>query len=171
MSSKDAPNSTTLETMIRRSAITSTDEHLDRIAAVLDDMFHVPGTHIRFGLDFLIGWIPGLGDAVTGIASLVIIVAAWRGGAALVTLARMVTNVLLETAIGAIPVAGDAFHVVWKANRRNYNLWIREKNRAPGESQVWRDVLFFALLFLTVLSVAALPVILILWLVRPWKLL
>jgi Domain of unknown function (DUF4112) len=72
-------------------ATNSTDEHLDHIAAVLDDMFRVPGTQIRFGLDFLIGWIPGIGDAAAGIASLVIIVAAWRRGAALVTLARMIS--------------------------------------------------------------------------------
>ena len=62
-------------------------------------MFRIPGTQIRFGLDFLIGWIPGRGDAAAGIASLVIIVAAWRRGAALVTLARMGTNVVLEAAL------------------------------------------------------------------------
>ena len=79
---------------LRRPAKISTnsaDEHLDHIAAVLDDMFRVPGTQIRFGLDFLIGWIPGIGDAAAGIASLVIIVAAWRRGAALVILARMIS--------------------------------------------------------------------------------
>jgi hypothetical protein len=55
----------------------SADEHLDHIAAVPNDMFRIPGTRIRFGLDFLIGWVPGIGDALAGIASLVIIVAAW----------------------------------------------------------------------------------------------
>src|ERR1700688_2942834 len=67
--------------MGRRAAETSTDEHLDYIATLLDDMFRVPGTQIRFGLDFLIGWIPGVGDAVAGVASLVIIISAWRRGA------------------------------------------------------------------------------------------
>ena len=128
--------------MVRRSRATFTDEHLDYIASLLDDMFRVPGTQIRFGLDFLIGWIPGVGDAVAGVASLVIIVSAWRRGAALITLARMITNVVLESLLGAIPVVGDAFHVVWKANRRNYRLFMREKNRALGESDTWRDVLF-----------------------------
>ena len=119
--------------MDRRLPATSTDEHLDHIASVLDDMFRIPGTQIRFGLDFLIGWIPGMGDAAAGIASLIIIVAAWRGGAALVTLGRMVTNVVLEALLGTIPVVGDVFHVAWKANRRNYRLWMREKNAAPAK--------------------------------------
>jgi hypothetical protein len=157
--------------MVRRSPATSTDEHLDHIASLLDDMFRVPGTQIRFGLDFLIGWIPGVGDAVAGVASLVIIISAWRRGAALVTLARMITNVVLETLLGAIPVVGDAFHVVWKANRRNYRLLMREKNRAPGESHAWRDVLFFVLLLLAVLCLVAVPLGLVLWMIRSQRLL
>ena len=157
--------------MVRRSRATFTDEHLDYIASLLDDMFRVPGTQIRFGLDFLIGWIPGVGDAVAGVASLVIIISAWRRGAALVTLARLITNVVLETLIGAIPVIGDAFHVVWKANRRNYRLLMREKNRALGESHAWRDVLFFVLLLLGVLCLVAVPLGLVLWLIRSQRLL
>jgi hypothetical protein len=156
--------------MARRYPATSTDEHLDHVASVLDDMFRVPGTQIRFGLDFLIGWIPGVGDAAAGIASLIIIVAAWRGGAALVTLARMITNVILETLIGAIPIVGDVFHVAWKANRRNYRLWLREKNRGPDENQAWRDVLFLLLLLVGVLCLVAVPVGLVIWLVRSQKL-
>jgi len=157
--------------MVRRSRATFTDEHLDYIASLLDDMFRVPGTQIRFGLDFLIGWIPGVGDAVAGVASLVIIISAWRRGAALVTLARLITNVVLETLIGAIPVIGDAFHVVWKANRRNYRLLMREKNRALGESHAWRDMLFFVLLLLGVLCLVAVPLGLVLWLIRSQRLL
>jgi hypothetical protein len=152
--------------MVRRAPSTSTDEHLDHIAAILDDMFRVPGTQIRFGLDFLMGWIPGIGDAVAGIASLIIIVAAWRRGAALVTLARMITNVVLETTLGAIPVVGDAFHVVWKANRRNYRLLLRERTWAPGESQAWRDVLFFILLIVGALCLLVVPLGLVIWLIR-----
>jgi hypothetical protein len=156
--------------MVRRSPATFTDEHLDHIASLLDDMFRVPGTQIRFGVDFLIGWIPGVGDAVAGVASLFIIISAWRRGAALVTLGRMITNVVLETLIGAIPVVGDAFHVVWKANRRNYRLLMREKNRALGESHAWRDVLFFVLLLLGVLCLVAVPLGLVLWLIRSERL-
>ena len=162
--------SPTLASMPRRTPATSTDEHLDQIASVLDDMFRVPGTQIRFGLDFLIGWIPGVGDAAAGIASLIIVVAAWRRGAALVTLARMITNVVLEALIGSIPVLGDAFHVLWKANRRNYRLLMREENRALGESHAWRDVLFFVLLLVAAVCLVAVPVGLIIWLIRSQRL-
>lgn len=156
--------------MHRRAPATSVDEHLDRIASVLDDMFRIPGTSIRFGLDFLIGWIPGLGDATAGIASLIIIVAAWRGGAALVTLARMVTNVILEALLGTIPVIGDVFHVAWKANRRNYRLWMREKNAPPGESHAWRDAMFFGMLALAALCLIAVPIALAIWIVHAlWR--
>jgi len=155
--------------MKRRILPTPTNEQLDHIAAVLDDIFRIPGTNIRFGLDFLVGWIPGIGDALAGIASLIIIIAAWRRGAALVTLARMVTNVFLESLIGAVPVIGDVFHVAWKANRRNYRLLMREKNRGIGETHTWRDVLFFVLLLLGVLLLIGAPMALVFWLVRSVK--
>ena len=158
--------SSTLVSMPRRTPATSTDEHLDQIASVLDDMFRVPGTQIRFGLDFLIGWIPGVGDAAAGIASLIIVVAAWRRGAALVTLARMITNVVLEALFGSIPVFGDIFHVAWKANRRNYRLLMREENQPLHENHTRRDVLFFALLLVAAVCLVAVPVGLIIWLIR-----
>ena len=162
----------TLSVFLRRPvqiSATTNDEHLDHIAAVLDDMFRIPGTQIRFGLDFLIGWIPGVGDAAAGVASLIIIVAAWRRGASIVTLARMVANVVLEAVLGAIPVLGDAFHVAWKANRRNYRLFMREKSRAPGKSHAWRDALFLLFLLIALLCLAAIPIALIVWLVRSRK--
>ena len=152
--------------MSRRVIATSTDEYLDHIASVLDDMFRIPGTEIRFGLDFLIGWIPGMGDAVAGIASLLIIVGAWRAGAAFVTLARMVTNVILEALIGTIPVIGDLSHVAWKANRRNYRLWMREKNALPGASHAWRDAMFIALLALAAVCLIAMPIALAVWVIH-----
>ena len=142
----------------------ASNEHLDYIAALLDDIFRIPGTKIRFGLDALIGWVPGVGDAMTGVASFLIVFASWRRGAKGVTLARMIANVLLETAIGAIPVAGDAFHVIWKANRRNYRLLIREREE-PGLN-ARRDWMFFAVLLLAVISAAAIPIAILIWLLR-----
>jgi hypothetical protein len=142
----------------------ASNEHLDYIAALLDDIFRLPGTKIRFGLDALIGWIPGVGDGVTGIASFLIVFASWRRGAKGVTLARMIANVLLETVIGAIPVAGDVFHVIWKANRRNYRLLLREREQ-PGLSAS-RDWMFLAVLLLAVILAAAIPIAILIWLLR-----
>ena len=147
--------------MLRQLA---SNEHLDYVAALLDDIFRIPGTKIRFGLDALIGWVPGIGDAMTGIASFLIVFASWRRGAKAVTLVRMVANVLLETAIGAIPVAGDVFHVVWKANRRNYRLLLREKEE-PG-ANTKRDWMFLAILLSAVIAAAAIPIAILIWLLR-----
>src|SRR5258705_1467033 len=142
----------------------ASNDHLDYIAALLDDIFRIPGTKIRFGLDALIGWVPGVGDAMTAVASFLIVFASWRRGAKGVTLARMIANVLLETAIGAIPVAGDVFHVVWKANRRNYRLLLRE--REQPSLRTGRDWMFFAVLLLGVIVAAAIPIAILIWLLR-----
>jgi len=90
--------------------------------------------------------------------------ASWRRGAKAVTLVRMIANVLLETAIGAIPVAGDVFHVVWKANRRNYRLLIREKEE-PG-ANTRRDWMFLAVLLFAVILAVAIPIGILIWLLR-----
>ena len=142
----------------------ASNEHLDYVAALLDDIFRIPGTKIRFGLDALIGWVPGIGDAMTGIPSFLIVFASWRRGAKAVTLVRMIANVLLETAIGAVPVAGDLFHVVWKANRRNYRLLIREKEE-PG-ANTRRDWMFLAVLLFAVIAAAVIPIVVLIWLLR-----
>ena len=147
--------------MLRQLA---SNEHLDHIAALLDDMFRIPGTKIRFGLDALIGWIPGIGDAMAGIASFLIVLASWRRGAKAVTLVRMIANVLLETTLGAIPVAGDIFHVFWKANRRNYKLLIREKEQ-PG-SNTGRDWMFLAVILFTAIAAVGIPIGILIWILR-----
>jgi hypothetical protein len=142
----------------------ASNEHLDYVAALLDDIFRIPGTKIRFGLDALIGWVPGIGGAMTGIASFLIVFASWRRGAKGVTLVRMTANVLLETAIGAIPVAGDVFHVVWKANRRNYRLLIREREQPGANTRL--DWMFLAVLLFAVIAAAAIPIAILIWLLR-----
>lgn len=146
-----------------------TDEHLDTIATLLDDMFRIPGTKIRFGLDAIIGWIPGIGDAAAGIASFLIVFAAWRRGAPGVTLARMAANVTLETVVGAVPLVGDIFHVIWKANRRNYRLLMRERYQ-PSRNRT-RDWLFLLMILLVAAAVFLLPFIILIWLLRSHSLL
>jgi hypothetical protein len=143
----------------------ASNEHLDYIAALLDDIFRIPGTKIRFGLDALIGWVPGIGDAMTGIASFLIVFASWRRGAKAVTLVRMIANVLLETAIGAVPVAGDVFHIVWKANRRNYRLLLVREKEEPGVN-AGRDWMFLAVLVFAVIAAAVIPIAILIWLLR-----
>jgi Domain of unknown function (DUF4112) len=137
------------------------DEHLDLIAGVLDEMFRIPGTRIRFGLDAIVGLVPGIGDAIAGIASFIIVFAGWQRGAPRITLARMVANVLLEMTLGAIPLVGDLFHVAWKCNRRNYRLLMRVRQDQRAHTR--RDWVFVALLAIAIAAVVVVPIALLVW--------
>jgi hypothetical protein len=95
---------------------------LDALASLLDTAFLVPGTNIRFGLDGLIGLVPGIGDAITTLMSLYIVQEARALGAPRHLIARMLVNVALDGVVGAVPLLGDAFDVMWRANRRNMAL-------------------------------------------------
>jgi len=143
---------------------TASDEHLNLIATWLDDRFVIPGTKIRFGLDAIIGWIPGIGDVLAAIASLFIVFSAWQRGAARITLLRMMLNLAIEDTLGAIPILGDVAHVAWKANRRNYNLLMRD-HESPRH-HTWQDWLFVvtALLIMALLFVA--PFVLLAYFIR-----
>lgn len=100
---------------------------LESIATMMDTAFVVPGTGIRFGFDGLIGLVPGIGDAVTTALSLYLVHEAWQLGAPKHLIGRMLANVALDGVIGAVPVAGDVFDVMWRANKRNMRMlreWI-----------------------------------------------
>ena len=108
------------------------DRNLDLLSHLLDDFLRIPGTQIRFGLDGIIGLIPGIGDVLGAMASWIIILAAWLRGVPRITLARMLVNVAIETIIGTVPILGDAFDIAWKANRRNYALLERSIGAVPS---------------------------------------
>ena len=95
---------------------------LRRLAWVLDEAFAIPGTNQRIGFDALLGLIPGVGDALGALLSTYIIIEAARRGASPWTVSRMLGNVAVETIVGVVPIAGDLFDVVWKANLRNLDL-------------------------------------------------
>lgn len=99
----------------------STARELRRLAWLLDDSIPLPGGY-RVGLDGVVGLVPGLGDAVGLAASSWILLRARSFGIPRVVMARMVGNVLLDAAIGAVPVLGDLFDFAFKANRRNILL-------------------------------------------------
>jgi hypothetical protein len=90
----------------------------------MDTRFEVPGLGVRFGLDALVGLVPGLGDVVTTLVSLYIIGLAGRTGLPRITVARMSLNVAIDMLLGAIPFVGDLFDVWWKANQRNARLLV-----------------------------------------------
>ena len=140
------------------------DENLDLLSRVLDTWFRIPGTSIRFGLDGIIGLVPGIGDVLAGLASCIIILAAWVRGVPYVTIARMVVNLAIDVIIGAIPLLGDAFDIAWKANRRNYALLTRHLEEPYRRH--WGDWLFLAGVGLAISVIFSIPILVIAWLLH-----
>ena len=139
------------------------DENLDILSHVLDDFIPIPGTSIRFGLDGIMGLIPGIGDVMGGIASCIIIVASWVRGVPYPVLARMIANVVIEAGVCAVPVAGDMFDIAWRANRRNYALLtgsLLEPRKLTRAS--W---FFLAGLCACLMALVIIPTLLVAWLV------
>lgn len=105
---------------------------LDSLASLLDTAFFIPGTNVRFGVDGLIGLVPGIGDTITTAMSLWIVYEAHQLGAPPPVIARMLGNVVLDGAVGAVPLVGDVFDVMWRANRRNMRIlreWLERDGR------------------------------------------
>ena len=100
---------------------------------LLDSAIRIPGTKIVMGLDALLGLVPVIGDAISGLISSYIIFEARRLGAPRWLIARMAANTTLDTILGSIPLLGDMFDVAYKANLKNVNLSeaSRRKARAP----------------------------------------
>jgi len=137
------------------------DENLDILSHVLDDFIQIPGTSIRFGLDGIIGIVPGIGDILGGLASSIIIIAAWIRGVPYVTVARMVANVGIEVVFGSVPILGDMFDIAWRANRRNYALLTGSLYDPRKHSiQSW---LFLGALCLVLFVLMLLPMLLLAW--------
>jgi hypothetical protein len=150
-----------LSPRLRRGGPALDDEALDLLSHLLDDWFRIPGTAIRFGLDGIVGFIPGVGDIIGGIASCVIIFAAWARGVSYVTLARMLANWGIEVLLGAVPVLGNLFDIGWKANRRNYKLLTSSLADPHGERR--RSWLFFVGLCVVLAALLVLPLFLFGW--------
>lgn len=121
---------------------------LDRYATLMDARFRVPGTRIRFGLDPIIGLIPGIGDALGLALSLYVVVEAVRLGVSKRVLFSMLRNVGLEALVGVVPVLGDVFDIGFKANLRNAALLRRyiEDRLRPTPARASRRWLQWVLL-------------------------
>lgn len=110
------------------------------LGQLLDNSIRVPGTRRRFGLDAVIGLLPGVGDGVGAILSSYIIVEAARMGAPRATLLRMAGNVGIEALAGVVPLLGDLFDAAWKANLRNLALLedhLQQPDRTRRASRRW----------------------------------
>ena len=135
------------------------DQHLERIAVLMDRAVRIPGTDIRFGLDPVIGFFfPVAGDAIGAIVSAYIVLLSVRYGLPKVVIARMVFNIAADFVVGSIPFLGDAADFVWKVNTRNLRLL---NKYASGErGSFWSDwawvFMLIGVLFLLILGGIAL---------------
>lgn len=92
------------------------------VAKTMDTAFTIPGTNFRFGLDAIIGLVPGLGDAIGAVIGTYILYTAAKLGVPKVVLARMLLNIGTDAVVGAVPVAGDVLDAAWRANAKNAAL-------------------------------------------------
>ncbi len=117
---------------------------VELLARWMDNVFEIPGTKIRFGLDAIIGLLPGLGDAITSIVSLYILKVASRRGVPRVVLLRMSLNLGIDYVLGCLPLVGDMFDVYWKANIKNVELLRRHESASRARRGDAGDWLFVA---------------------------
>jgi len=148
----------------------SVDSSVDRaraLARALDSAVRIPGTNIRFGLDALLGLVPGLGDVAGAAMGSYLVLLGSRLGAPKPVLARMVLNVALDALAGVIPVAGDLFDVAWKANMRNMALLERYMDQPAATRKSSRAFVLAIVAALALLAVGGvfLAIVIVRWLI------
>lgn len=130
------------------------------LAWLLDNSIPIPGTGRRIGLDAVIGFVPGLGDILSGGLGLMIVLRGVQRGLPPVVVARMLTNVALDFAIGSVPLIGDAFDLWYKSNARNIGL-LRRYAVDPSASTAGQWGFFVALL--AVIGAIAIAFVWLVW--------
>lgn len=135
------------------------------VARLMDSVFSIPGTKIRFGLDPIIGLVAGYGDAASAITSLLMLARSIKHGVPKVVIVQMAMNIILNATVGAIPVVGDAFSFWFKSNEKNYEL-LRTHAGGKAKAANWLFVLgvvggVSAVLVLTVVAYASIVVMLV----------
>ena len=133
------------------------DEQIIRfVAQLMDSIFVIPGTNIRFGIDPLIGLVPGIGDAIDAFVSSFLIIQSARYGVPKIVLVRMAINILINAVGGTLPVLGDAFSFWFKSNLMNYELL--RKHASSAKTSTAADWLFVGGLVFAILAVFALTI-------------
>lgn len=118
----------------------------------MDSQFRVPGTDVKFGLDALLGLIPGAGDFATFLISGYMVTVMAKNGASGFVLARMVLNIVIDSLIGAIPILGDIFDVAFKANQRNIALMQQHYVEGRHKGGAWKVIVPVLLMLLILIG-------------------
>jgi hypothetical protein len=139
-------------------------KRMRQLSQLLDGAISIPGTKQRIGIDPILGLIPGGGDTVSAALSGYIIVEAARMGLPRKALMQMVGNLLLDTVVGSVPVVGDIFDVVSKANLRNMQI-VESHVKLPAPTGAKTDKLFIGLLIvgLIVFALAVGGITVLIW--------
>jgi hypothetical protein len=141
------------------------DQHLERIALLMDRAIRIPGTDVRFGLDPVIGFFfPVAGDAIGAIVSAYIVFVSVRYGLPKIVIARMVFNIAADFVVGSIPFLGDAADFVWKVNTRNLRLL--NKYASGKRGSFWSDWAWVLILFGVLLMLVFGVIALIFWSIK-----
>ena len=135
---------------------------LRHFSRLLDSAMVVPGTTFRFGLDPILGLIPGLGDLVSPLFTIGVLWQARDLGVPKVVQLRMIFNVAIDTLLGMVPLAGDLFDFAWKAN--DMNLALLERHASEEHRPSTGDWLFVAGMFLILAIIAVAPFFILGWL-------
>ena len=145
----------TNDTYPLRSAANA-ETSLERLSWLMDDLFRVPVLGWRFGLDALIGLIPGFGDTATSLVSFYILAAAVRYRVPKVTLLRMGMNIGIDYLVGSLPVVGDVADAWWKSNHKNIDLLKKRATVSTEEARSGRvsDWLFVGGIILGLIALA-----------------
>ncbi len=137
-------------------------EGLRRLADLLVNRFVIPGTSIRFGLDPILSFVPGVGDLVSPAFAVLLLVQGVQQRIPKVVMLRMLVNALVDAAIGAVPVAGNVGDVFWRANARNLELL--ERHARPGAAPDSSDYVVAGLLAVVFGMIVFIPAIVGIWL-------
>lgn len=138
----------------------------EQLVRLLDDGLTIPGTRIGIGLDAVLGFLfPTVGDALTGLGSLSLLVLAFQMRLPKVVVLRVVFNIAVDVLIGCLPFVGDAFDLFWRSNRRNLEL-LRRYSEDPLRRPDALDYLIVGLGFALVAAAIVLPLLLGAWLLQ-----
>ena len=137
-------------------------QRIARLTKLMDSQFRIPGTSITFGIDPIIGLIPGLGDVLDYAISAYLLVSMVQNGASGKSVAKMILNITIDGIVGLIPFFGRFFDIFYKANRRNLILAIEHFEEGKHQGSAWPivlPILGVLLLLFILLSVLAFYVV------------
>ena len=135
---------------------------LRRVSRLLDSAYQVPGTSYRFGLDPIVGLVPGIGDLISPLFTIALLWQSHDLSLPRVIQLRMLFNVAIDTVVGMVPLAGDLFDFAWKAN--DMNMALLERHAFEERSAAVGDWFFVIGLTAALLLVAAVPFLVMGWL-------